>query len=208
GFESVRFKGVASHEVTHAIPLSGARGTIFAQRADGNGRPLCYAFREADAPQGAEQRRVVDAEFMARSINVRMLSEGHAYPGVYTSTPVPHRKPLADAVQAARGRSLGVWARDSSRAFTLESQASIGPGGQLIFPKLFRRCTDYLVSVSKGFTGTLPEWFEAVGRLSRGEAERVWVGDQERHFAELLAQTGSRVTFTADLLDLVFQENP
>lgn len=59
--------------------------------------------------------------------------------------------------------------------FALESQDSIGPGGQLILPKLFRRCTDYLKDVGKGFQGNLADWLIWVSTGSRNENDEVVV---------------------------------
>jgi hypothetical protein len=57
-----------------------------------------------------------------------------------------------------------------------KGRASIGPEGQLILPKLFRRATDYLGAVAGGF------------------------------LSDLLVQANDTVRFQADLLDVVFVE--
>ena len=94
-------------------------------------------------------------DLLKKTINYRLLDEGIAYYTVYTSTPFNHRKLLRDVASQARNANRGVWELDMTTEFALENQDSIGPDGQLILPKLFRRCTDYLKDVDKGFQGNL-----------------------------------------------------
>ena len=92
------------------------------------------------------------------------------------STPVAHRGYLRDLAAEARKTGAGVWADDTSAEFALEDQASIGPEGQLILPKLFRRATDYLEAVAGGFRGNLADWLVVVSTSSsRDEDDRVIV---------------------------------
>ena len=64
-----------------------------------------------------------------------------------------------DASESRAALSPRVWDNDKTDQFVLEDQDSIGPNGQLILPKLFRRSTDYLKDVAKGaFDGNLDEW--------------------------------------------------
>lgn len=78
----------------------------------------------------------------------------------------------------ARTTKLGIWNRDATADFSLADQASIGPDGQLILPKLFRRCTDYLKAVDKGFIGNLGDWLLASSATpSRDENDRVLIRD-------------------------------
>jgi hypothetical protein len=90
----------------------------------------------------------------------------------------------------------------------LADQASIGPEGQLILPKLFRRCTDYLKAVDKGFVGNLADWLLASSATpSRNENDQVLLRDTtEVHLSDLLQQRNQHIAFQADLLDLTFVE--
>jgi hypothetical protein len=137
-----------------------------------------------------------------------LVQEGVAYPTVYSSTPVSHQAYLRGLATQAREGAVGVWADDTTSMFVLEDQASVGPEGQLIFPKLFRRATDYLKAVAGGFHGNLADWLIAVstGR-SRDENDRVIVrGATEVRLSDLLLQANNKVRFQADLLDAVFIE--
>ena len=93
--------------------------------------------------------------------------------------------------------------------FKLADQASISPpNGALILPKLFRRCTDYLKDRADGFRGTLPDWLVSVsGSGTRQENDQVLVGGRsEVPLSTLVKQLNDSVSFTADLLDIVFVE--
>lgn len=74
--------------------------------------------------------------------------------------------------------------------------------------EVFRRCTDYLKAVDKGFTGNLVDWLLASSATpSRDENDRVLLRDTtEVHLSDLLQQRNQRITFQADLLDLTFVE--
>ena len=93
--------------------------------------------------------------------------------------------------------------------FELTSQGSISPpDGVLILPKLFRRCTDYLKARAEGFSGTLPDWLVSVSASgSRPEDDRVLIGGRtEVPLSQIVKQLNDRISFTADLLDVVFVE--
>ena len=84
-----------------------------------------------------------------------------------------------------------------------------GPDGQLVMPKLFRRCTDYLADVERGFGGTLADWLQASrSSRQRDEDDRVLVADRyEARLSDLLLLRHRRVALQADPLDLAFVEH-
>lgn len=107
----------------------------------------------------------------------------------------------------ARDSCKGVWELDATSEFVLEDQGSISPGGQLILPKLFRRYTDYLKTVNKGFKGNLVDWLIWVSAGSRNENDRVVVSNYlEVDFSSLIEQRNKKIVFKADLLDIMFVE--
>lgn len=84
-------------------------------------------------------------------------------------------------------------------------QASIGPDGQLVLPKLFRRCSDYLRTRTP--EETLPDWLRTHGPPERPEDDRVIVGgDVQTRLSELVRQNETSIEFPVDLLDIVFVE--
>jgi hypothetical protein len=206
GFADIGF-GDDSTVVTEATPES-VRAAILSEAAEANGRPVSYVLLEEEAPDADDGTWLeVDAALLDRTLNRGMLAEGLAYYTVYSSTPVAHRRHLHDVTRGALQAGGGVAERDVTAEFTLDDQASIGPDGQLILPKLFRRCTDYLAAVTGGFVGNLADWLRATSGGSRDENDRLVLGGRtELRLADLLVQRNNRIAFQADLLDVVFIE--
>jgi endonuclease YncB( thermonuclease family) len=209
GFTGLAFAPPAQTRVTAATP-DAIEAVVLSQAAEVNGRPVAYvllAGQGEDLPVDGEWS-LVDRALLDRTLNARLLGEAAAYPTVYTSTPVSHRAHLRSLAVAAREDAVGVWAADTTAEFTLDDQASIGPAGQLILPKLFRRATDYLKAVAGGFQGNLADWLLAVSTSpSRNENDRVLVcGQTELRLSDLLVQANNKVRFQADLVDIVFVE--
>ncbi|MDI2130005.1 thermonuclease family protein [Yinghuangia seranimata] len=216
GFGEVK---LAANEmtVTSAEPPS-VPGVILARMAEVHGRPVAFLFTgdAAKALHGRDGGTVTaDAALLAGSANFRMLASGDAYPLQYTSTAPELRKAIVAAASKARAAHLGVYAMDSSSRFSVVDQNAVGPGGDLVFPKFFRRVTDWLresesVVANESATGlagpaplTLPAWL----RANPGHDDRVQVGGgRPQPLHTLLHQTGSVVTTSADLFSLVFVE--
>ena len=206
GFSNVRFKPDGLM-VESARPAS-VPGAILSKAAEVNGRPISYVLLEKDLPQVRNGSRIkVDATLLAKTLNARLLETGIAYLTVYGSTPKAHRLQLREIALKAQAAKRGVWAKDASSNFTLRTQDDIGPNGQLLLPKLFRRATDYLADVRRGkFKGTLPGWLEASRETGRSEDDQLSLNGQKGNLSTLIEQTGSRVRFRANLPDLVFAE--
>lgn len=205
GFENIQFKG---DRVQAAEPES-VSGTILSKAADANGRPVSYILLEDDADQlDNEDWTRVSTALLKKTLNFRLISEGLAYYTVYTSTPFTHRKLLREAALMARKANLGVWAQDTTNEFELVDKNSIiAPDGQVILPKLFRRCIDYLKAVEGGFRGNLKDWLISTSVGSRNENDRVVIGDGvEVQLSDLIEQRNSRVVFQEDLLNITFFE--
>jgi hypothetical protein len=176
-----------------------------------NGRPVAFVLLGADAQDLASGEWTdIDARLVGKTLNARLLESGMAYYTVYTSTPLRStlRSLASRARRANQGQGRGVWRVDCTRDFRLVDQASIGPEGQLILPKLFRRCTDYLKAVEKGFDGNLSEWIVAVSATTRSENDPVVLADgTEVRLADLIMQMNSNIVFQPDLLDIAFVES-
>ena len=206
GFEKVVFDRSAT--VQSADPATRP-AAVLSKGVDPNGRPIAYVLTEDfdDLRDGAWTE--VDTTLVDRTLNARSLTEGLSYLTLYTSTPAPHRERLRKIAAEARDAGKGVWAADETAMFQLDSQASISPpNGVLILPKLFRRCTDYLKDRQDGFRGTLPDWLVSVSASgTRPEDDKVLVGgSSEVKLSQLTKQLNDRISFTADLLDIVFVE--
>lgn len=208
GFTAIEYDQKSKTRVRSATPTS-VRAAILAQMAEVNGRPVAYVLVETAGNLPADGTWVnVDEALLDQTLNARLLSEGQAYYTVYTSTPVNHRHHFQALADDARTKELGVWGQDSTADWVLADQASIGPDGQLILPKLFRRCTDYLKAVAKGFTGNLGDWLIASSATpTRDENDRVLLRNTtEVHLSDLIQQRNQHIAFQADLLELTFVE--
>lgn len=208
GFTAIEYDQHRKIQVRSATPTS-VRAAILAQMVEVNGRPVAYVLLEKGGNLPADGGWVnVDDALLDETMNARLLSEGQAYYTVYTSTPVNHRSHLRAMAGGSRTAGRGVWSLDTTADWVLADQSSIGPAGQLILPKLFRRCTDYLKAVGKGFTGNLGDWLVASSATpTRDENDRVLVHDTtEVHLSDLIQQRNQHIAFQADLLDITFVE--
>lgn len=206
GFAKIKFQG---DRVQSADPDT-ISGVILTQAADVNGRPISYALigKNAAKLENGDWTQV-EPELLRQTLNFLMMAEGRAYYTVYTSTPRSHRQVLREAALAAREKDLGVWAADSTSIFRLVDFDSITPpNGQLILPKLFRRCTDYLKAVADGYSGNLADWLEGVSlQRSRNENDAVIIRDRTQvSLSSLIEQYNSQIAFQEDLLDITFVE--
>ena len=206
GFTDVTYE-TGTTTVVSASP-DAIPAVIYTKASDPNGRPISYLHvtggrRPADGAWTHVTNAVLD-----HTLNAQAVSAGLAYPTFYTSTPAPHVRHLRDLARGAREDKTGVWAVDQTPLFQLVDQRSIGPEGQLILPKLFRRATDFLKDVAtKGFAGNLPDWLVANNTGTRHEDDMVVLPHGvEVPLSTLLEQRNNWLAFTPDLLEIAFVE--
>lgn len=204
GFGRVRYQELTVRSVENRVT-----GAILTRGTEVYGRPISYLLRETDLKglhDGQEIPEDADiTPLLRQSLNYRMLEQGMLYYLAYDSMPKAHRELFRNAAAEARRDGLGVWVQDSTSEFTLESSSSIGPDGELIYPKLFRRCTDYLLARDQeNFTGSFTEWL----RVASPENDPVGVRGNMTMFADLVEESGGTVSLREDMLDLVFMERP
>ena len=205
GFRDITYRP-GSTTVTSASPDS-VRAVIYSKASDPNGRPISYLHVGGGRlPQNGSWTHVTTA-VLDRTVNAHAMGAGVAYPTFYSSTPESHVTHLRELAAEARQEKAGIWAVDQTALFQLVDRDSIGPQGQLILPKLFRRATDYLKDVATGFHGNLSDWLRANNAGSRQENDMVVLpGGVEVCLAALLEQRNSFVAFGPDVLDIVFVE--
>jgi endonuclease YncB( thermonuclease family) len=199
GFREIRRDG---EEVVAATP-ERRPAAILSELVDANGRPVSVLVVDEALPDGEYVE--VDEDTLRRSTNTALLADGSAYLTLYDSCAPPLRAVFRDIAARARERGLGVWGRDETAAFELVNQDSIGPDGQLVLPKLFRRCSDYLRT--RMADETLRDWLRTHGPPERPEDDRVIVGGRRQtRLSEIVEQGGISIEFPVDLLDIVFVE--
>jgi endonuclease YncB( thermonuclease family) len=214
GFSNVTFKPPNNVVVTGSQP-SEIPGAILTKAADIHGRPISYLVTGETAaalPDG--ERLAVGAALLKHTANYEMVVEGEAYCFVYTSTPREHRDALRKAGIKAKKANLGIYAIDTSTHFFLQGHESVNDSadGQLILPKLFRRCNDYLNDRANGRDAgnTLPQWMKIKGE----ENDRVVLFDgsvsfrdqPEVEFADLIRQVNDEIFLQTDIFNLTFVE--
>lgn len=203
GFDKVRFsaRGAVSASEPEKLPA-----TILAKMVEMHGRPVAYLFVGKHPEFKAAKKITLGSDLLERSLNAKMIQNGFAYPLLYTSTPLAHRELFTTLGAIAKAEELGVWKADKTARFTLNNQDSIGPKGQLIFPKVFRRCTDYLNAKSKGNKDTFLEWLTVALDDDMSEDDALFVGTEQTSLSEVIRMKGKTIRFTADLMDIVFIE--
>jgi len=203
GFTDVTYT-TGGETVATASPVT-VPVVICSRMVEVNGRPVAVLFTGEAAQDLAASSGdwiTLDADRLATSVNTWQAQTGSVYPLLYTSTPAALREVFTSAAAEARTAGAGVWASDATTGFPLTSPDALGPGGALIWPKLFRRATDYFHHHSPG--QSLPDWLAATPE----EDDSLYVGDSTTPTAlhTLLRQDGAHVSLTADLLDLVIIE--
>ncbi|MCF2525937.1 thermonuclease family protein [Yinghuangia soli] len=217
GFASVSL--AANHMTVTAAEPAVLPAVIAARMVEVHGRPVAFLFTGDAAAALAERggsRIEVDADLLGQSANLGMLASGDAYPLLYTSTGPELRAAIAATASRARAAHLGVYASDATARFRVVDHTSVGPGGDLVFPKIFRRVTEWLRETeaaianetATGLGGPPPATFPAWLRANPGRNDRVVVAGNRRSQAlhTLLQQGGHTVTMSADPLTLVFVE--
>jgi endonuclease YncB( thermonuclease family) len=206
GFRQVTYLKEGSLQVTSSEP-EYVRGAIFSKQAETNGRPVSYLILEKDFLDlnlKPGDWNYISEAILQKTLNYKIIKSGFAYYISYSSMPKAHCKFFRSSALVAQSNNLGVWKFDCTNEFILEKQESIDEKGQLIFPKLFRRCTDYLKwRDTKNFKGDLKDWLLAQSR----ENDKLILNDLiELSLSDLIQQKNRRIIFQANLMDVVFLE--
>jgi hypothetical protein len=100
------------------------------------------------------------ASLLNRSLNYRSLAAGQAYPLFYDTLFADLRSVLAQAAATARQAGSGLWPQDRSQTgLAVTGQVELEQQG-VVFPKLFRRLSEFVAQQAGGLGGFLP-WLAA-----------------------------------------------
>lgn len=118
-------------------------GFILSRALEAHGRPVAFAFKgQPPKPDGSEV--FLKAGLLRKSLNYQALAGGHAYPPYYDTLFAELRTAFTAAASSARDADKGIWAHDvSTKGLDIGTQADLERDG-VVFPKLFRRLTEYL----------------------------------------------------------------
>jgi hypothetical protein len=181
----------------------GVPAAALADRADRAGRLVAVVLVGGDLPPDGEHVRAEPA-LLGGSVNAAVLRAGTAYAHLHEASPPAVRDALREAARFAREAAGGLWRLDRSNEFTLTGPGSLTvPLGQLVLPKLFRRCVGLLRDPHGGGL-TLPEWLRRDPRRDDLVLERRAVAPLP--LSELVEHDGETVRLTASPLDLVYVE--
>ena len=204
GFRNVRYQNLS---VSGSSP-ERVRGAIMSGMVERNGRPVAYVLGQAEASGLKDGSSIsVDDTRLRLTLNALSLERGMSYFTVYNSMPEAQIKTFQTLAAKARSAKLGVWARDKTNEFTLENAGSINESGQLILPKLFRRATDYLGAKRKNkTTAGFKQWLINSRDTPNPQDGLLLERDSKKRLSDLIEETGNRIRFKADTLELVFNE--
>ena len=204
GFRNLRYQNLS---VSGSRP-ERVRGAILSTMVEKNGRPVAFVLGAAEATGLRDGSSItVDDTRLRLTLNALSLEKGMSYFTVYNSMPAAQIKTFQQLTEKARAAKLGVWAKDKTNEFTLENAESIGETGQLILPKLFRRATDYLSAVRKNKTrASFKKWFIDSRNTASPQDGLLLERGSKKRLSDLIEETGTRVRFKADTLELVFNE--
>jgi endonuclease YncB( thermonuclease family) len=204
GFRNVQYRELT---VSDSSP-ERVRGAILSAVVERNGRPVAYVLGKAEATGLKDGSSIsVDDTRLRLTLNALSLEQGMSYFTVYNSMPEAQIKTFQALAAKARTAKLGIWARDKTNEFTLENAGSINENGQLILPKLFRRATDYLSAKRKNKTNaSFKNWLIESRDTPNPQDGLLLERGSKKRLSDLIEQSGSRVRFKADTLELVFNE--
>ncbi|HKQ99924.1 MAG TPA: hypothetical protein VJT09_04580 [Pyrinomonadaceae bacterium] len=135
-------------------------GYILSRSLEVHGRPVSFVFA-GEAPENDGAQVVLKVPRFRRSLNYKLVENGFAYPLFYDTLFIDLREALIQAVESARQSNFGIWNEDLTMSgVTATSQAKLEADG-VVFPKLFRRLTDYLAQTSGGL-GDFKDWLAAM----------------------------------------------
>jgi endonuclease YncB( thermonuclease family) len=143
GLNPVPYKPPDGVSVLPPVDRDATRGFILSRALEAHGRPVAFVF-DGEPPQPDGSELVLKPALLRKSVNLKSMAAGHAYPLYYDTLFVDLRDAFTQAAATAREKGLGVWASDRSESgIPISDQATLERDA-VVFPKLFRRVTEYL----------------------------------------------------------------
>jgi endonuclease YncB( thermonuclease family) len=141
--DPVLYSGPGLTKVQPPVVHDGSAGFVLSRALEQHGRPVSFVFvGSPPAPDGSQLE--LDVALLRKSVNYASLLAGDAYPLFYDTLFGDLRSALSKAAQTARTRRRGLWASDRSQlGLTVSDQAALEREA-VVFPKLFRRLTEFL----------------------------------------------------------------
>jgi endonuclease YncB( thermonuclease family) len=139
----VPYRNPSGVRVQPPVQRDATAGFILSRALEQHGRPVSFAFTGSPPePDGSEL--TLRPTLLRKSLNFASLAAGDAYPLFYDTLFAELRSVLTKAAETARDDGLGLWASDRSQlGLDVSDQAALERDG-VVFPKLFRRLTEFL----------------------------------------------------------------
>jgi hypothetical protein len=158
GLNPVPYTPPDNLKVKPPVPHDATPGFILSRSLEVNGRPVSFVFA-GDPPVADGTEIHLTPTLLKQSVNYKLIASGNAYPLFYDTLFAELRNPLATAARRARKAKRGLWTEDRTlTGVQVKTQADLEANG-VIFPKLFRRLTDYLAETD-GNLAKFPKWLE------------------------------------------------
>jgi endonuclease YncB( thermonuclease family) len=197
GMDPVHYRAPDLTRVQPPVEHDGTPGFILSRALEAHGRPVSFAYTGAP-PQSDGTRVELRAPLLRRSLNYKSLVAGDSYPLFYDTLFGSLRAVLSRAADAARSQKLGIWAGDRSQlGLGVTTQPALEKDA-IVFPKLFRRLTEFLREGHRGLANFLP-WL-----ADKREQVLDLTDDNFTHFDNVLAVDNGKIRLKRQPEQLVF----
>jgi endonuclease YncB( thermonuclease family) len=151
----VPYKAPDLIRVQPPVPHDATPGFILSRALEAHGRPVAFAFA-GPPPQADGAQLVLRAALLRKSLNFASLKAGDAFPLFYDTLFGDLRAVFSQAADAARQARRGLWAEDRSQSGLNVSDQAALERDAVVFPKLFRRLTEFLRAQAGAIDRFLP----------------------------------------------------
>ncbi len=202
GFKLVTYSGAKLTVVKTATPHP-MKGYILTRSIDPHGRIVSFVFAgTTNRPDGSDV--FLDTTMLKTSLNAKITAAGHAYPLFYRDLPVDLRNQILTSVKQARNASpkRGLWPKDTSTTgATVKDLAGLQK--LVLWPKLFRRLSDYFRDPSKPTSLALFDtWLKA---KPADRDDELWIASiaAAQHLHNVVKVTGNKISLKYATEDLI-----
>jgi len=178
----------------------GQKGFILSKQLDFHGRPVSFCFTGTTTLSNGSWQYVNNA-LLKRSLNYKLLVNGLVYPLFYDTLYSSLRETMRDATLSAIYAGKNIWQYDWTNYWVDISKEEHVQSFYNIYPKLFRRITDYYNDFDSFNRAQFISWLD-----ERSENDQVWYRPDWNltHLDNLVEVKGKKVRMTHFPEDLVF----
>ncbi len=178
----------------------GQKGYILSKQLDVHGRPVSFVYAGTTSLTNGSWQ-YLRKPLLKVSLNYKLLRRGLVYPLFYDTLYSTIREPLRDAALEAIYEGAGVWSYDWTNTWVDVRKPDGIEELYTIYPKLFRRITDYHKENPVFRHREFKDWLD-----ERSENDLVWTRPEWNmtHLDNLVEIQGSKIRLAYFPEDLVF----